>query len=209
MSAVVELSANDVRVLREKTGAGMMDCKRALQETSGDMEKAIEYLRKKGISAAEKKVGREAKQGSVTSYIHAGGKIGVLVEINCETDFVARNENFQNFCRDVAMHIAAANPRYLDRAAVPAKILDKEREIFMDQARQSGKPEAVLPKITEGKIEKFYQEVCLLEQSFIKNPDVSIQTLLKETIGKLGENMNISRFVRFELGRKEDTQEEK
>lgn len=204
MSAVVELSANDVRILREKTGAGMMDCKRALQESAGDMEKAIEYLRKKGISAAEKKVGREAKQGVVTSYIHAGGKIGVLAEINCETDFVARNENFQTFCRDVAMHIAAANPRFLDRKSVPAEVVAKEREIFLDQARQSGKPEAVLNKIVDGKVEKFYQEVCLLEQAFIKNPDITVEAYLKETIAKLGENMMISRFVRFELGRSEE-----
>lgn len=193
-------SASDVQSLREKTGAGMMDCKKALTETGGDIDKAIEYLRKKGIASAEKKVGREAKQGSVTSYIHAGGKIGVLVEINCETDFVARNENFQGFTRDVAMHIAAANPRYLNRQAVPADVLAKEREIFMEQAKGSGKPENVLPKIVDGKIEKFYAEACLLEQSFIKNPDITIEAYLKETIAKLGENMMISRFVRFELG---------
>ncbi|MDB5036958.1 MAG: Elongation factor Ts [Bacteriovoracaceae bacterium] len=201
MSAVVELSASEVRALREKTGAGMMDCKKALLETGGDVEKAVEHLRKKGILAAEKKIGREAKQGAVTSYIHAGGKIGVLVEINCETDFVARNETFQTFSRDVAMHIAAANPRYLDRAAVPEDVIAKEREIFADQAKQSGKPEAVIAKITDGKIEKFYGEVCLLEQSFIKNPDITIGAYLKDMISKLGENMMISRFTRFELGR--------
>ena len=199
MSAV-ELSASEVMSLREKTGAGMMDCKKALVETGGDIEKAIEFLRKKGIATAEKKTGREAKQGSVTSYIHAGGKIGVLVEINCETDFVARNETFQNFCRDVAMHVAAANPRYLQRSEVPAEVLEKERAIFMDQAKQSGKPENVLGKIVDGKIEKFYTEVCLMEQSFIKNPDTTIENLLKDMIAKLGENMKINRFVRFELG---------
>ncbi len=203
MSGAAELSASDVQTLRNKTGAGMMDCKKALVETGGDMEKAVDFLRKKGVLAAEKKVGRETKQGSVSSYIHAGGKIGVLVEINCETDFVARNENFQNFARDIAMHIAASNPRFLSRQAVPADIIAKEREIFMDQARQSGKPEAVLSKIVDGKVDKFYQENCLLEQSFIKNPDSTIEGYLKDTIAKLGENMQISRFIRFELGRTE------
>jgi elongation factor Ts len=164
------------------------------------MDLAKGAMRERGIASAEKKVGREAKQGSVMSYIHAGGKIGVLVEINCETDFVARNENFQNFSRDIAMHIAAANPRYLNRQAVPGDVLAKEREIFMEQAKTSGKPENVLSKIVDGKIEKFYADVCLMEQSFIKNPDVTIEVYLKETIGKLGENMMISRFVRYELG---------
>jgi elongation factor Ts len=197
----MELSAEDVRQLREKTGAGMMDCKKALVECKGDAQKAIDYLRKKGIASAEKRVGRETKQGSVTSYIHAGGKIGVLVEVNCETDFVARTDTFQAFCKDLAMHVAAANPRYLDRASVAPEVLAKEKEIFLDQAKQSGKPEAVLPKIVDGKIEKFYQEVCLLEQAFIKNPDTTIQAYLKEVSSKLGENMQVSRFVRFELGR--------
>lgn len=200
MSAV-DLSASEVRTLREKTGAGMMDCKRALQEVGGDMEKAVEFLRKRGVAAAEKKLGRETKQGSVVSYIHAGGKIGVLVEINCETDFVARNENFQAFSRDVAMHVAAANPRFLNRAAVPETVLEKEKEIFMEQAKQSGKPAQVLPKIVEGKVEKFYAEVCLLEQPYIKNPDITVEGYLKDIISKLGENIVISRFVRFELGR--------
>lgn len=199
-SPASNMSASTVQSLREKTGAGMMDCKKALLESGGDMEKAIEYLRKKGIASAEKKAGREAKQGSVMSYIHAGGRIGVLVEINCETDFVARNENFQNFSRDVAMHVAAANPRFLNRQAVPAGVLAKEREIFLEQAKGSGKPENVLNKIVDGKIEKFYGEVCLMEQAFIKNPDMTIEGYLKETIAKLGENMMISRFVRFELG---------
>lgn len=199
-AAATNLSATTVQSLREKTGAGMMDCKKALMETGGDIEKAIEYLRKKGIASAEKKAGREAKQGSVMSYIHAGGRIGVLVEINCETDFVARNEHFQNLSRDIAMHIAAANPRFLNRQSVPADVLAKEREIFMEQAKGSGKPENVLGKIVDGKIEKFYGEVCLMEQAFIKNPDMTIEAYLKETIAKLGENMMISRFVRFELG---------
>lgn len=199
-ASAANMSASTVQALREKTGAGMMDCKKALMETGGDMEKAIEYLRKKGIASAEKKAGREAKQGSVMSYIHAGGRIGVLVEINCETDFVARNENFQNFSRDIAMHVAAANPRFLNRQAVPESVLAKEREIFMEQAKGSGKPANVLGKIVDGKVEKFYGEVCLMEQAFIKNPDLTIEAYLKETIAKLGENMMISRFVRFELG---------
>lgn len=203
MSSAAELSASSVQALRNKTGAGMMDCKKALVETGGDIEKAVEFLRKKGILAAEKKVGRETKQGSITSYIHAGGKIGVLIEINCETDFVARNENFQNFARDVAMHVAASSPRFLNRQAVPAEVVAKEKEIFMDQARQSGKPENVLAKIVDGKVDKFYQEVCLMEQPFIKNPDVTVEGYLKDIISKLGENMMISRFVRFELGRTE------
>jgi len=194
-------TAGDVQALREKTGAGMMDCKKALVETKGDIEKAIDFLRKKGIAAAEKKVGREAKQGSVISYIHGGGKIGVMVEINCETDFVARNENFQNFARDIAMHIAAANPRFVSRADVPEDVLNREKEIFLDQAKQSGKPEAVLPKIVEGKIGKFYEEACLLEQAFVKNPDLKIEAYLKEIVAKLGEHMVIARFVRYELGR--------
>jgi elongation factor Ts len=201
--AAAQPTASNVQLLREKTGAGMMDCKKALVETGGDIEKAIEFLRKKGMASADKKAGREAKQGAVSSYIHGGGKIGVMVEVNCETDFVARNENFQAFCRDVAMHIAAANPRYLSREQVPAEIIEKERAIFMDQAKASGKPEAVISKIVDGKIEKFYEEICLLEQSFVKNPDQKIQDFLKETIAKLGENMLINRFIRFELGRAE------
>lgn len=194
-------SASDVAALREKTGAGMMDCKKALQESGGDVEKAIEFLRKKGIASAEKKVGREAKQGSISSYIHAGGKIGVLVEINCETDFVARNENFQNFCRDIAMHVAAASPRFVSRDQVTPDVLAKEREIYRDQAAQSGKPANVLEKIVDGKMEKFFAEACLLEQPFIKNPDIKIEDYAKEMVAKLGENIIIGRFIRFELGR--------
>jgi len=179
----------------------MMDCKKALVETNGNVEKAIDVLRKKGIASAETKLGRETKQGSVTSYIHGGGKIGVLIEINCETDFVARNENFQNMCKDIAMHVAAANPRYVNRKEVPEAVIAREREIYMDQAKQSGKPEAILGKIVDGKVEKFFGEVCLLEQPFIKNPDQTIEAYFKEAISKLGENMVISRFIRFELGR--------
>ena len=203
MTAAVEPSATEVRNLREKTGAGMMDCKKALLECGGDLEKAIDFLRKKGIASADKKVGRETKQGSVVSYIHGGGKIGVLVEVNCETDFVARNDAFQAFCKDVAMQVAAANPRYVRRSEVPENVLARERAVFMDQARESGKPEAVLGKIVDGKVEKFYQEVCLMEQFFVKNPDVTMDAYLKDVISKIGENMVVNRFVRFELGRSE------
>lgn len=194
------ISASAVQDLRNKTGAGMMDCKKALMETKGDVEKAVEYLRKKGISSAEKKAGRETKQGSVISYIHGGGRIGVLVEINCETDFVARNESFQGFARDIAMHVAATNPRFLDRDAVPADILAKEREILKDQMKDQKKPDNILDKIIEGKINRFFEENCLMEQPFVKNPDITVSDYLKETIGKIGENIIISRYVRFELG---------
>jgi len=197
MSAI---SASSVQDLRNKTGAGMMDCKKALSETNGDVEKAVEYLRKKGVSAAEKKAGRETKQGSIISYIHGGGRIGVLVEINCETDFVARNENFQNFSRDIGMHVAATNPRFLNREAVPTDILEKEKEIHRAQLRDQKKPEAMMEKIIEGKLNRFYEENCLLEQAFVKNPDVTIGDYLKDTIAKIGENIVITRYVRFELG---------
>jgi elongation factor Ts len=203
MTAAVEPSATEVRNLREKTGAGMMDCKKALLECGGDLEKAIDFLRKKGIASADKKAGRETKQGSVVSYIHGGGKIGVLVEVNCETDFVARNEAFQAFCKDVAMQVAAANPRFVNRTEVPENVLARERAVFMDQARESGKPEAVLGKIVDGKIDKFFQEICLMEQVFVKNPDTTIEAYLKDVIAKIGENIVINRFVRFELGRSE------
>lgn len=194
------ISASSVQELRQRTGAGMMECKKALQETQGDMDKAVEYLRKKGIASAEKKAGRETKQGAIVSYIHGGGRIGVMVEINCETDFVARNENFQEFAKDVAMHVAAANPRYLKREDVPEAEIEKEREILREQAQSEGKPANVVDKIVQGRIEKFYQENCLLEQAFVKNPDISIQEYLKQTIATIGENIVISRFVRYELG---------
>lgn len=194
------VSASDVQELRQKTGAGMMDCKKALMETQGDMEQAVEYLRKKGIASADKKAGRETKQGSVVSYIHGGGRIGVMVEINCETDFVARNENFQEFARDIAMHVAATNPAYLKREDVPEEVLAKEREIIREQAQTQGKPANVIDKITQGRIEKYFAENCLMEQAFVKNPDISIQDYLKQTISTIGENIVISRFVRFELG---------
>mgnify|MGYP001584048492 CR=1 FL=1 len=200
----MEISSGMVKDLREKTGAGMMDCKKALVETQGDFEKAVEFLRKKGLSAAAKKADRTAKEGAVTSYIHGGGKIGVLVEINCETDFVARNEQFQGFVRDVAMHIAAANPQYVRPEDVPATIVDKEKEIFLAQLKQdpknANKPAPVLEKIIEGKIKKFFDESCLVNQAFVKDSDKTINQLTTEMVSKIGENITIRRFVRYTLG---------
>ncbi|NLZ93386.1 MAG: translation elongation factor Ts [Firmicutes bacterium] len=194
------ISASVVKELREKTGAGMMDCKKALVETGGDLEKAIEYLREKGLAAAAKKAGRVAAEGLVDSYIHMGGRIGVLVEVNCETDFVARTDEFRAFVRDIAMQIAATNPQYLSREDVPAEVLEKEREILRVQALNEGKPEKVVEKIVSGRIEKFYKENCLLEQAFIRDTDITITDLVKEKISKIGENISIRRYVRFEMG---------
>jgi elongation factor Ts len=197
---MADINANQVKDLREKTGAGMMDCKKALMETSGDFEKAVEYLRKKGIASASKKAGRATKEGAVSSYIHGEGKVGVLVEINCETDFVARTEQFRQFVKDVAMHIAAASPQWVSSSEVPAEVVAKEKEISMAQLANSGKPAKILEQIAEGKIKKFYEDTCLLNQVFVKDPNKTIEQLLKETIGALGENMGIRRFARFTLG---------
>lgn len=194
------ISAKTVQELRAKTGAGIMDCKRALTETDGDIEKAVEALRKKGLASAAKKVGRVTSEGLVASYIHGGGKLGVLVEVNCETDFVARTEQFQQLVKDLSMHIAAANPLYLTREDVPQEILDKEREIYRAQFADSGKPEKVIEKIAEGKLEKYFSDVCLYEQPFVKDPDKTVQQLVTETVAQLGENLNIRRFARFVLG---------
>jgi elongation factor Ts len=196
----MEISAGLVRDLREKTGAGMMDCKKALTEASGDFEKAIEYLRKKGIASASKKAGRATKEGSVSSYIHGEGRVGVLLEVNCETDFVARTEQFKTFVKDVSMHVAAANPAYVNSTEVPAEIIAKEKEIAVAQMQASGKPAAVLEKIAEGKIKKFYEDTCLMNQVFVKDPSKTIEQLLKEAIAALGENIIIRRFSRFQLG---------
>ncbi len=196
----MSISASLVNDLRNKTGAGMMDCKKALEQTGGDIEKAIDYLRKRGVQQAEKKVGRSANQGIIQSYIHPGSRLGVLVEINCETDFVARTNDFQEFAKDIAMQIAAANPLVVDRSELDQEKINKELEIYRDQAREQGKPEAILEKIAQGKLEKYYQEVCLLEQSFVKDPNKTIRDLLNEKIAKLGENMILRRFVRFQLG---------
>ena len=196
----MEVSANMVKELREKTGAGMMDCKKALSETGGDFQKALDYLRQKGLATAAKRAGRVASEGRVGSYIHAGGKIGVMVEVNCETDFVAKTDDFQAFAKDVAMHIAASNPSYVRREEVTADVLDREKEIYRAQARDAKKPEKVMEKIVEGKLEKFYSEVCLLEQPFVKDPDITIQDLLNGLIGKLGEKIEIRRFTRYQVG---------
>ncbi len=189
-----------VKELRERTGAGMMDCKKALMEKNGDMDKAIEYLREKGLAAAAKKAGRIAAEGLVESYIHGGGRIGVLVEVNCETDFVAKTPGFREFVKDIAMQIAAAKPEYVRKEEVPQEIIEKEKEILRAQALNEGKPEKVVEKMVEGRIEKFYKEVCLLEQPFIKDNDITIKQLLTEKIAQIGENINIRRFVRYELG---------
>ncbi|MET0584826.1 MAG: translation elongation factor Ts [Candidatus Binatia bacterium] len=196
----MEVNANAVKELREKTGAGMMDCKKALAETGGDVQKAIDHLRQKGLAAAAKKADRVAADGAVGAYVHPGGKIGVLVEINCETDFVARTAEFQSLLKDIAMQVAAANPRYLRREEVPAAELDKEKEIYRQQALETGKPEKVVDKIVEGKLERFYSEACLLEQAFIKDPDKKVTDIVNESIGRLGENIQIRRFSRYHLG---------
>lgn len=194
------ISAAQVSELRKATGAGLMDCKKALAETGGDQEKAIDYLRKKGLAAASKKAGRVASEGVVGSYIHAGGKIGVLVEVNCETDFVAKNEAFQVFVKDIAMHIAAAAPQFVRREEVEADILEREKDIYRAKAKETGKPDNIIEKIVEGQVSKFYGEICLLEQSFVKDPDKTIQTYLNETISSIGENISIRRFCRYVLG---------
>ncbi len=196
----MEISASHVKELREKTGAGIMDCKTALKETDGDLDKAVDYLREKGLAAASKKAGRVAAEGMVGSYIHAGGRIGVLVEVNCETDFVARNEDFQALVRDIAMHIAAANPLYVTRDEISAELIEKEREIFRAQALESGKPEKIVDKIVEGKADKFCAEISLMEQSFVKNPDQKIEDVVREAILKIGEKISIRRFSRFHVG---------
>ena len=194
------ISASLVKELREKTGAGMLVCKKALEEAGGDIGKASEILREKGLAAAAKKAGRIATEGLVESYIHAGGRIGVLVEVNCETDFVAKTDQFREFVKDIAMQIAAANPQYLRREDVPAEALEKEKEILRAQALNEGKPEKVIDKIVEGRISKFYEENCLMEQAFIKDPDKTITQLVNEKIATIGENISIRRFARFELG---------
>ena len=189
-----------VKDLREKTGAGIMDCKRALSEAGGDMDKALDILRQKGLAIAAKKAARETKEGLISSYIHAGGRIGVLAEINCETDFVARNPEFQELVKDITMQIAWSNPPYLRREEVPPSVLEKEREIYRAQARETGKSEHVIEKIVDGKIEKFLNDSCLLEQPFIKDSSVTLNDLIRQKIAKTGENISIKRFVRYQLG---------
>lgn len=197
---MAEITAEMVKTLREKTGAGIMECKSALNEAGGNFDKAVDILRKKGIASASKKIGRTAAEGVIEAYIHAGSKIGVMVEINCETDFVARTSDFKMFAKDIAMQIAAANPLYVDRESVPAEIVAKEKEIYAEQSKASGKPAAVIEKMVQGKLDKFYKEVCLVEQSYIRDPNVVIGDLLKSMIAKVGENIIIRRFTRYQIG---------
>ena len=194
------VSPQQVKELRERTGAGLMDCKRALEECGGNLEAAIESLRKHGIAMAAKREARAAKQGKIEAYLHAGGKIGVLVEVNCETDFVARTEEFQAFAHDVAMQVAAQQPDYLVREEVPQAVIEKEKEIYREQVAKEGKPPQVVDRIIQGRLEKFFKETCLMEQAFVKDPDKDIETLRKELAAKLGENIQVRRFVRFQLG---------
>jgi len=196
----MEISIELVKDLRQRTGAGVIDCQTALREAKGNVDAAIDYLRRKGLATAAKKAGRIAADGLVSSYIHAGGKMGVLVEINCETDFVAKTEDFQTFVKNIAMHIAAANPQYIRREEIAAEVLEKEREIYRTQAVESGKPAKVIDKIIEGKIERFYSEVCLLEQTYIKDSDLTVKEMVEAMVAKVGENINIRRFARYQLG---------
>ena len=198
------ISTELIKELREKTGVGIMDCKASLKECDGDIGKAIDYLRKKGIATAQKRGGRVTSEGQVQSYIHAGGKIGVLVEVNCETDFTGKSEAFSDFVKNIAIQIAASNPIAIDREGIDNNVLEKEKEIYASQAKESGKPENVIEKIVEGKLKKFFSEACLLQQPFVKNPDISVQDLLNESIAKTGENIVIRKFARFQLGESDD-----
>ncbi len=194
------ISAVQVKQLREKTGSGMMDCKQALTQCDGDIEKAIDFLRKKGLATAQKRAGRAMSQGIIHSYIHMGGKLGVLVEINCETDFVAKNEEFVNFAKNIAMHIAASNPLGVRPEDISEDIVEREKKIYSEQAREMGKPENVIDKIVEGKLNKFYKDSVLMNQAYVRDPDLSIADLLNEMIAKIGENITVKRFVRFQIG---------
>jgi elongation factor Ts len=196
----MQITSKMVKDLRDKTAAGMMDCKKALTETGGDMEKAVDLLRQKGLAVAAKRAGRATSEGVIATYVHAGGNLGVMVELGCETDFVAKNEDFRAFGRDIAMHVAAINPIAVNRDDIPAEVVAREKEIYVQQALESGKPEAIVEKMVTGKVEKFVSEVCLLEQQYVKNPDLTVQDLLNELVGKMGENISIKRFVRFQVG---------
>lgn len=196
----MQITSSMVKELRDKTGAGIMDCKEALTASSGSIDEAIDYLRKKGLQAASKRSARTTREGTIGSYIHAGGRLGVLVEVNCETDFVARTDEFQELVRDIAMQIAASNPRYVSRQEIPDGDLAKERHILEEQAKTAGRPAHIIPNIVTGRLEKFYQETCLLDQPFVKNSDLTVDDLIKEKIAKVGENITVSRFARFGLG---------
>jgi elongation factor Ts len=197
---MAEVTMEMIKKLRERTAAGLMDCKKALEEAGGDMEKAVDLLRQKGLAVAAKRAGKATTEGVVVAYIHANKKLGAMVEVNCETDFVARTEEFQKFAYEVAMHIAAANPICVSREDMPQEVLEKEKEIYAAQARESGKPEHIIEKIVAGKLEKFYKEAVLLEQPFVKNPDLTIQDLLNELMSKTGERIQIRRFIRYQVG---------
>ena len=197
---IVKITSQMVKELRDKTNAGMMDCKKALGETEGDMEKAVDLLRQKGLAVAAKRADRATSEGVVECYIHAGGKLGVMVEVGCETDFVAKTDDFQAFAKDIAMHVAAVNPVSVTREDVPAELVDREKEIYIKQAKDSGKPDNIIEKIVTGKVEKYLSEICLMDQKYVKNPDLTIQDLLNELIAKMGENISIKRFARFQIG---------
>ena len=205
---MAQITAALVKELRERTGAGMMDCKKALTAVEGDMDKAIDFLREKGLAAAAKKAGSVAAEGLVEAYIHGGGRIGVLVEVNCETDFVAKTDAFKELVKDIAMHIAATNPSYLKREEVPTAELEHEQAVLAEQARNEGKPEKIIEKMVAGRIEKYYKEVCLMEQPFVKDPDKTISDLITESIAKIGENISIRRFTRYQLGEGIEKKEE-
>jgi elongation factor Ts len=189
-----------VKELRDKTNAGMMDCKRALEETEGDLEKAVDLLRQKGLAVAAKRADRATSEGNIECYVHAGGKLAVMVEVGCETDFVAKTDDFLAFCKDIAMHIAAVGPLAITREEIPQDLVEREREIYVNQAKESGKPENIIEKMVTGKIDKYIAENCLMEQKFIKNPDLTVQDLLNELIAKMGENISVKRFIRYQLG---------
>ncbi len=197
---MAQITAEMVRTLRERTQAGMMDCKKALQETGGDLEKAVQYLREKGLAAAAKKAGRVAAEGLIDAYVHGDGRIGVLIEVNCETDFVAKTDEFRQLVRDLALQVAARRPEYVAREHVPPEVVERERRVLTAAARNEGKPEHIIPRIVEGRLEKFFTEVCLLEQPFIKDEDITVKQLIAERIARLGENITVRRFVRFERG---------
>lgn len=197
---MADISATMVKQLREKTGAGIMDCKEALASCDGDIDNAVDFLRKKGLATAQKRAGRAMMEGTIQPYIHMGGKLGVLVEVNCETDFVAKTDDFKELAKNIAMHIAASNPVSVSPEDVPTEIINKEKEIYRDQALQMGKPEKMIDKIVEGKLTKFFKESCLLNQAYVRNPDITVTDLLNESIAKIGENITIKRFVRFQVG---------
>ena len=196
----MNITSQMVKELREKTNAGMMDCKKALTETDGDMEKAVDLLRQKGLAVAAKRAGKETREGVIEAYIHAGGKIGVMVEVACETDFVAKTDDFKAFARNIAMHVAAVSPLAVSRDEIPAEVVQREKDIYINQALESGKPQQIAEKMVAGKMEKFLAEVCLLEQKYVKNPDLSVQDLLNELVAKMGENISIKKFARFQIG---------